>query len=301
MLQRKEIPAGKFALIVVSVLVSAFCSGKESRDEVCQPGLDEHLANETVLEVESRVYKNADFVDYLKSVYGNGYENLTPEVMSRLLDRFVDERILLEGAVRKGIKVSPEEERADRLDTVLIEKYIQEVVRDISVSDAEVESYYESHKKDFLLPERIKVSQIIVPTEEKAVEILRRSQDSDEEEFRRLASTESAGPEAARGGVMGIFKPGELPYDMEKVIFGLKEGEISRIVESPYGFHIFRLDSRNQPQLRPVSEVSGEIKAAILEAKVEETMDGHIKSLKETLDWHIHIGNLFFTYQESEK
>lgn len=308
---------------VAASLAASACGREEKETPVSRIG---RLARTTlkpapVLKVESREYTNDDFRAYLRSMGNDDSRGLPPESLSRLFDRFVDEKILLEAARQRNITLTDEEKRdyltrlaGDRaagvpapkagappseavFDGLLVDKYTYLVVRDIKVEDGEVQEYYDAHKKDFLLPERVQVSQILLPTEEKAVEVLKRVENASDEEFRQAAREESTGPEAAKGGVMGIYKPGDLPDDMAKVIFALEEGKVSRVVESSYGYHVFRLDRRFAPQLQPEAEVASSIRVRVLEQKIKDALAVHLGGLKDTLSWKAAPENLFFSYQ----
>jgi len=174
-------------------------------------------------------------------------------------------------------------------------------VRDIHVDEAEILGYYEQHKKEFLHQGRVQVSQILVDTEEKAVSVLRRLERTGETEFRTIAREESLGPEAAKGGVMGVFQPGDLPADMEKVIFALDEGRTSQVVESSYGFHVFRLDRKYPPALQAETEAAPEIGKRILAQKMKDALAVHLAGLRDTLSWQAFPENLFFTYQRLDE
>ena len=282
------------------------------------------LKTGAILKVETREYNNDDFTGYLKTMGAEETRGLSSESLSRLFDRFVDEKILLEAARQRNITLTWEEKKNylaklaqdssgdasaststatppdSFFDRLLIEKYNYRVIRDIPVENDEVKTYYESHKKDFLLPERVQVSQILVPTEERAVAVLRKVENAQESDFRKAAREESIGPEAFKGGVMGVYKPGDLPKDMEKVIFPLDEGKISQVVQSSYGYHIFRLDRRFPPQLESENEAAAAIRIKVLEQKIKDTLAVHLGGLKDTLSWQIFPENLFFTYQRSE-
>ena len=137
----------------------------------------------------------------------------------------------------------------------------------------------------------------MVETEDKAIEFLDRVKKGSEEEFKEIAQTHSIGTEASRGGDMGWYEMGELPYEMERVIFSLKKGELSQIVESSYGYHIFRVDERIGPELLPLEKASIEIKLEILKQKIHEAMSQHLEELKEKMDWHSYPQNLPFPYE----
>jgi parvulin-like peptidyl-prolyl isomerase len=131
------------------------------------------------------------------------------------------------------------------------------------------------------------------------VEVLRRLGDTSEEEFRRIARQESAGPEAFKGGAMGVFKAGDLPYEMEKVVFSLGEGRLSPVVESSYGYHIFRVDLKLPPQLLPEAEAAPSIRLKLLDGKVKDAQAAHLEELKGTLSWSSHPDGLSFVYQRN--
>jgi len=277
--------------------------------------------NYIILRVEDTVYFNADFVRFLKLSLGDEYNILSALSLSRLVDNFVEEKLLLAEARNKEILLTweekkeflakhssdsalegeswpLEEEEAELLfEQLLVEKYTYDLVKDIQVETEEVQEYYSEHKREFLLPERVKVSQILLPNEEKAVEILESLKNNDLENFRRLAKAQSVGVEASRGGEMGVFAIGQLPDEMEKAIFALKEGEVSPVLESSYGFHIFRLDSRYEPELISPDQASTSIEMKILSQKVKNRIFQHIKNLKNSLEWEFYKQNLYFPYQ----
>ncbi|MFQ6038128.1 MAG: peptidylprolyl isomerase, partial [Candidatus Aminicenantales bacterium] len=182
-------------------------------------------------------------------------------------------------------------------DRLLVEKFTVMLIQDVEVSEEEIRAYYEEHKGEFLLPERVKVSQILLANEERAVGVRERLKDSTEEEFRKVAREESVGVEAAKGGEMGVFEMGQLPYEMEKVIFPLDVGELSPVLESSYGFHIFRLDARYEPELVSVEKAAPSIKARLLSQKIKQRLSERLEQLKKSMEWDIFPQNLYFSYQ----
>jgi parvulin-like peptidyl-prolyl isomerase len=279
---------------------------------------------ETVLRIASSVYTMADFERYILDTTGSSPARFDIPTLSRLFDRFVEERLLLRAADDEGVSLTPEEQKAslarslaDRgllpdqpdaeagsgrafLDRALIEKYIALLMRDVQVGDDEIAAYYSAHKKDFLEPARVQVSQILLPSEERAVVVLNRIKAAGEDAFRTAARQESVGLEAPKGGAMGTFKPGQLPYEMENVIFALAEGEVSRVVESSYGFHIFRLDRRFEPELLTVEKAAPAIRSLILTERGRAALDGRLETLRGRLDWQVFPENLSFAYQRND-
>jgi parvulin-like peptidyl-prolyl isomerase len=314
--------------LAVALALGAACGKKdaaEARPAAPEPRSGEEAAarpDPVILRVGSAEYHNADFAAYLKRIMGSSPDSLTDESMSRLYDRFVEDKLLIEAAGRQGITLTDEEKGryqqklreefdADKVkppapedlaglsEKLLIEKYTYALVKDIAVSDGEVQAYYAAHKSDFLRPERVKVSQILLRTEEKAIDVLARVKSQPEEVFRSVARQESTGAETSASGQMGVFGPGQLPYEIEKVILSLKEGEISQIVQSSYGFHIFRLDKRFPPELVSLDQAAPGIRTKLLDAKIAEAVAANLEDLKRTIDWTASPENLSFAYQRN--
>ncbi len=86
---------------------------------------------------------------------------------------------------------------------------------------------------------------------------------------------------------------------MEKVIFALKEGDTSQVVESSYGYHIFRLDKRHEPELISLEEAAPSIKLKIVDQKIKQFMLQHLTELKERTIWSFYPQNLSFLYQRN--
>jgi len=308
-----------FMLVTVAILTG--CKADESVLSSADMDSLEAKKNYIILRVEDTVYFNADFVRFLEFSIGDEYDSLSALSLSRLFDDFLEEKLLLAEAQRREIALTREEKKEylakytsngglegenRELDEegaellyaqLLVEKYTYHLVKDLEVTAEEIQAYYAENKREFLLPERVKVSQILLSTEEKAVEILESLEGNNPEDFKRLAQTQSVGAEALKGGEMGIFAMGQLPEEMEAVVFSLKEGEVSPVFESSYGFHIFRLDSRYEPELMPPDQAASPIRAKLLSKKVKNRLSLHIQNLKNSLHWEFYEQNLYFPYQ----
>lgn len=311
----------------VSLGLMLFVSGcgKEKSQEVSE-GYELQTAKEgqkVILEIKGASYSNADFEYYVRILVGNEFQELNSTTLSRLFDNFIEERILFQAAKDKKMSLTWEEkkeylsklrneswsevrrvqvsetEEKNLFDKLLVEKYTYELVRGIDVSEDEIKNYYESNKREYLKPERVEVSQILLGTEDKAIEILEQVKEAPEERFREVAREESIGVEASRGGKMGLFEMGELPYEMEKVVFSLKAGVLSPVMESSYGYHIFRLDKRYEPELVSLEKAASSIKVKILDRKIKQYILQHMEDLKESMEWKFFPENLSFPYQRN--
>lgn len=277
--------------------------------------------NDIILRVSDSFYFDSDFEKYLLSIAGEEYKYLSPSSLSRLFDDFTDEKILLQAAKEKDTSLTEDEQKEylakltreswsegkksllEELDydvlleKLMIEKYLSQQIDKINVTDEEVGEYYEQNKREFLRPERVRVSQILLETEGKAVAIREKVKNASGDEFREIARLESRGVEASKGGDMGLYVMGQLPFEMEKVVFSLKVGEISPVVESSYGYHIFRLDEKLEPELVPEETAFPEIRIKLFNQRIQKFLSDHMERLKSTLDWRSYPNNLSFSYQ----
>lgn len=158
----------------------------------------------------------------------------------------------------------------------------------IIVSPVEVDAYYNEHRADFVQPSEIKLSNILIRVKddadtgrarELAQEIARRIKNGDD--FVMLAQEYSEGPGASEGGVMRPVKKGDLMPELEAAVFSLKAGEVSEVIKSPMGFHIFKADDVKEGRTLPISEVYKEIEELIFRDKVKVKIKGWLDTLRK--------------------
>lgn len=313
-----------FFLFLIGVFIFLFANCGEKNEQESSLGVsleDQQKKNYVIIEIEDSTYLNSDFEKYVRGTFGNDQKALTPVSLSRLLDKFIEEKLILQSASNQNISLTWEEKQEylaklstelksegsnvsiEEMDTeilfdrLLIEKYTYALVKDIEVKEEEIKEYYNLHKREFLRPQRIEASQILLETEDQAIEVMERVKNVSEEDFRKIAEAESIGLEAVKGGKMGVFEMGQLPFEMEQVLFSLEEGELSPVVESSYGYHIFRVDRRFEPELISEEEALPDIKVKILDLKINYRISSHMEYLKNNIEWSFYPMNLSFPYQ----
>ena len=112
-----------------------------------------------------------------------------------------------------------------------------------------------------------------------AKEILKRLEEGSD--FELLAHKYSDGPYAKSGGDMGWVKKGELMERIDILIFSMEVNEISAILVTNVGYHIFKVEEKRPPNQRTFSEVKDEIEKKLFNKKVEESLGQWIDRLKE--------------------
>ena len=100
-------------------------------------------------------------------------------------------------------------------------------------------------------------------------------------DFDGLAKMYSDGPGAPEGGLMGYIKRGDLLPEIEKVVFALKPGEVTDVVQSSLGYHIFKVEEREAPKTLALSEVRHEVEGAVYRSKVDAKLKVWLEGLKK--------------------
>jgi len=156
----------------------------------------------------------------------------------------------------------------------------------IHVTQDELRAYYDDHRAQYRTPEQVKVSHILIKTplpgpdgkvDEKGVaEAQHRAEDILKQlkagaKLEDLASKYSEDPGSAKqGGSLGWIGKGQTVPEFEKVAFSLPKGQISDLVKSSYGFHIIRVDDKQDAHMKTLDEVKGEIEPILKRQKAQQ-------------------------------
>jgi peptidyl-prolyl cis-trans isomerase C len=175
-------------------------------------------------------------------------------------------RVLAKDAVKEGLDTNPlviaaiEKAKERILSDAMLEKIDQKNQPSLQDLEAWAQSSYKANSKKYEQPEQVRASHILIRTAEpdakaKAEAILKELRNG--ADFSKLAKDKSQDPgSAAKGGDLGFFGRGRMIKPFEDTAFGMaKAGDISEVIESPFGFHIIRLDEKKPAGLQPFAEV----------------------------------------------
>lgn len=137
-------------------------------------------------------------------------------------------------------------------DQILVQRMQQQLTKDINVTPQEVREYYNSLPKDSvpIINMEFELEQIAIYPQVKESEILRvkdqlrdfKTRIANGESMATLAVLYSEDPgSATKGGELGFVGRADLVTEFSAVAFNLKEGEVSKIVKTDYGYHIIQL------------------------------------------------------------
>jgi parvulin-like peptidyl-prolyl isomerase len=233
-------------------------------------------ADPVILSLGEQEVRLSEFERYANEVAARSHGAIEPAVRQSLLEAFLERRVLVLRARERGLlggTPSPDEE-AEAVRKLLA----TDVLADVEVGDAAVEQYYREHTDEFMTPETVTVRQILVSTSNEARDVRRRLR-RDGRGFTVMAQTLSKGPEASAGGLMGTFARGQLPAELEAAAFALPPGDTSEVVETPLGYHVLRLDSRQAARQSTLEESRGAIKTRLLESKSDRKVREYVAGL----------------------
>ena len=206
----------------------------------------------------------------------------TPEGRKEMLDTMVIRELILQQATKDGLDKGAdiEEKLRDLKKRLIVESFLKKKVETESqVSDADLQKFYEQNKEKFKTGEQIRASHILVKTEKEAKDILAKIKAGGN--FEELAKKNSVDSSAAKGGDLGWFGKGSMVPVFEKAALALKEGQVSDVVKSDFGFHIIKLTGKRAAGIRPLEEVKDQIKGAIMPTKQQEVFQKIKEELKK--------------------
>ena len=165
----------------------------------------------------------------------------------------------------------------------------------IQVTQDDLQSYYQQHRDAYRVPEQAKVSHILIKTplpgtdgkvDEKGVaEAQRRAEDLLKQlksgaKMEDIAKKYSEDPGSAKeGGSLGWIGRGQTVPEFEKTAFSLPKGQISDLVKSSYGFHIIRVDDKQDAHMKSLDEVKAEIEPALKHQKAQQLAQRQAEAL----------------------
>lgn len=100
------------------------------------------------------------------------------------------------------------------------------------------------------------------------------------ENFSTLAKQYSEGPHAENGGLWTFEEVNELRKDLREAAYRLKDDECSKILESPVGYHIFKMELIKPEKVQEFEEVQEEIYKKIYREEITRLKNQYINSLK---------------------
>jgi parvulin-like peptidyl-prolyl isomerase len=278
-------------------------------------------AAQVAVRVANKAYSHAELEDFFSSRLDEFPDPVEADrVKSALLETFIEEKLLLAEAERRGVTVdprsvnalldsaaeepAPEQSGAEAAalkgrveESLKVQQYVNEyVLKDLRVTEEECRKYYEEHLADFIRNDVVHAREILVSDEALAKNIQALLKTGRNRNFAELARLHSKAPSASYGGDMGRFQRGELPPRLERAIFGLAPGTVSRTVVTEFGYHIFFIEEKIPAHQQKFYEARKEIEDRLRLERQRNAIENELASLAQRIPVQIYRNNLGFNY-----
>lgn len=277
----KKIVIAKLCTAAICAVALFGCKGSSSSDGAKSEG---KKTGQVLAEVNGGSITTGDFERELKNLpeYLRSMAD-TPKGRTEMLDTMVIRELILQQAAKDGLDKGTEieEKLQDLKKRLIVESFLKKKVEaDTKITDADLQKFYDENKDKFKADEQIKASHILVKTEKEAKDIL--AQVKAGGNFEELAKKNSTDSSSAKGGDLGWFGKGAMVPVFEKAAMALKEGQISDVVKSDFGFHIIKLTGKRAAGIQPFEDVKDRIKSAVVPAKQQEVFQKIKEELKKS-------------------
>ncbi len=203
--------------------------------------------------------------------------------------------------------VSFEEFKQNLKNSILTQRVIQqEVGQHLSVTQQEIQEFYDQHKAEMQRPEQVRLSEILIPTqpappaktgsgqaaqpeltEDQLVAQAKAKADAIYDQlvkgakFEDLATKNSGGPTAAQGGDLEYFKRGTLSKQLEDQVFALKVGQFTEPTRTNQGWVILKVTEHQTEGIPPLKEVEPRIQERLYMTKMQPALREYLTKLRE--------------------
>jgi peptidyl-prolyl cis-trans isomerase SurA len=203
--------------------------------------------------------------------------------------------------------VSWEEFKQNLKNSIITQRVIsQEVGGHITVSQQEVQQFYDQHKAEMERPEQVRMSEILISTQktpsvktEKGQEVLPEAPSPEVVaaakakadmvydllkkggNFEELAKKYSDGPTASSGGDLEYFKRGTLSKEIEEQVFATNPGGFTEPVRTNQGWVILKVTEHQTPGIPPLKDVENRVQEQIYMTKMQPALRDYLTKLRE--------------------
>jgi len=149
----------------------------------------------------------------------------------------------------------------------------------VQLSSDDIKRYYDSRKDTFTIPKQVRVRDILIKAgpqdtpdqleakKKKAEEIFEKAKKT--KDFGSLAKQYSEAETASRGGDMGWIQKGMLGKQLESILFSMKAGDLSGVLATGDGLHIFKIEEIKEEKQKPFGEVKDQILQTLKKEKAK--------------------------------
>ncbi len=219
----------------------------------------------------------------------------SPEQVKTELDgiigRFPSEEAFEQQLSKAGInkeQIEKDIEQQIQID-ILVGQSVADV--EIKIAEEDISSFYKENPKSFETPEEVKASHILFKFEESVPQSTKdqkrlelagiQGQIEKGADFADMAKNHSDCPSKQQGGDLGFFERGKMVKAFEDAAFTLKTGELSDIVESPFGYHLIKVLDHKASETLKFDDVKDKIAEHLKQLKTQDSFIAYVDQLRQ--------------------
>ena len=160
---------------------------------------------------------------------------------------------------------------------ILAQLAVEEIMKDITATEEEAKAFYEGNPQHFQKDATVSAKHILVAEEADCLAILEAIKNG--KAFEEAAKESSTCPSGAQGGDLGEFGKGQMVKEFEEAAFAAEIGEVVGPVKTQFGYHLIKVEKKNEPSVVPYEEVSERIKQTVLQQKQNQAYSTKLSEL----------------------
>ena len=206
------------------------------------------------------------------------------ERKKEIVNKMIGDKVVMMEAYKEGIDNEVEKDTAfaKQKETLLLNVlYKKEIADNAKATETEIKEEYEKQK------EEVHAAHILMETKEQADAIYQQLKSG--ADFTQLAKEKSIDPSAKNnGGDLGFFSRGKMIPEFQDVAFKLKPGEISRPVQTQYGWHVIKLMEKRNTVQPPFEQAQKTIQARLDQTKREARVKEYFGEMKKKIGFKLN-------------
>ena len=244
-------------------------------------GTNPQATPRVLAQVGGKAITEEDVNRFIMAMGRNGQAYNNPQGRTAVLEQLIAQRLFLLDAQRNLYE--REQAFKDQLAAVkeqlLMEYAIGKCVESVRVTEDDVRGYYDAHKAEMMDEETVNASHILVDSEDKANEILA-ALGAGEITFEDAAKSHSTCPSSQQGGNLGDFGRGQMVPEFDTACFEMAEGEVRGPVKTQFGYHLIRLNKKNEAQALSYNDVRAQLYEQLTRERQQAAYQSKINQLK---------------------
>lgn len=199
-----------------------------------------------------------------------------------LINELINQNLYLADAIDNNLAETDEFKAQMKIakENILKQMNINKTMATINISEPAVKKYYQDNKEKFKSKEKVTASHILVSSKEQCKEILEEIQ-TDDMKFSQAAKKYSKCPSKTKAGSLGTFGKGKMVPEFEKAVFSMEVGEISEPVKTQFGYHLIRLDDKQESGQMSYQVAKKEITSHLQKEAQKKVYMQKVKKLKD--------------------